>query len=157
RSGHAGRRRVRGLAQGPTAHGRSQRTRAGIRARRRALLLLVRGLYRQYCSWFEGSTDNASGDACVLELARVLKAFDDKLRYGICLAWWPGHSHGRYSGSTWYADTNWRELRDNAIVYFNIDSPGVKGATVYVPRHQMAEIAAFNEAMTTDVTGWSTM
>ena len=110
-----------------------------------------------YCSWFDGSTDNVSGDACVLELARVLKAFDGKLRYGIRFAWWPGHSHGRYSGSTWYADTHWRELRDKAIVYFNIDSPGVKGATVYVPRHQMAEIAAFNEAMTTDVTGWTTM
>jgi hypothetical protein len=51
----------------------------------------------------------------------------------------------------------WQELRDRAIVYFNIDSPGVKGATIYVPRHQMAEVAAFNEAMTTEVTGWTTM
>jgi hypothetical protein len=110
-----------------------------------------------YCSWFDGSTDNVSGDACVLELARVLKHFEGKLRYGIRFAWWPGHSHGRYSGSTWYADTHWHELSDNAIVYFNIDSPGVKGATVYVPRHQMAEVAAFNETMTTEVTGWTTM
>jgi aminopeptidase YwaD len=110
-----------------------------------------------YCSWFDGSTDNVSGDACVLELARVLKHFDGRLRYGVRFAWWPGHSHGRYSGSTWYADTHWHELRDNAIVYFNIDSPGVRGATVYVPRHQMAEVAAFNEAMTREVTGWSTM
>jgi len=110
-----------------------------------------------YCSWFDGSTDNVSGDACVLELARVLRHFEGKLRYGIRFAWWPGHSHGRYSGSTWYADTHWHELRENAIVYFNIDSPGVKGATVYVPRHQMAEIAAFNEAMTTEITGWTTM
>ena len=110
-----------------------------------------------YCSWFDGSTDNVSGDACVLELARVLKHFDGRLRYGIRFAWWPGHSHGRYSGSTWYADTHWHELRANAIVYFNIDSPGVKGATVYVPRHQMAEVAAFNETMTREVTGWNTM
>ena len=110
-----------------------------------------------YCSWFDGSTDNVTGDACVLELARVLRAYEGKLRYGIRFAWWPGHSHGRYSGSTWYADTHWQDLCDNAIVYFNIDSPGVKGATVYVPRHQMAEIATFNEAMTIEVTGWSTM
>ena len=110
-----------------------------------------------YCSWFDGSTDNVSGDACVLELARVLKAFEGKLRYGIRFAWWPGHSHGRYSGSTWYADTHWHELRNHAIVYFNIDSPGVRGATVYVPRHQMAEVAAFNETMTTEVTGWTTI
>lgn len=110
-----------------------------------------------YCSWFDGSTDNVTGDSCVLELARVLKQFDGKLRYGIRFAWWPGHSHGRYSGSTWYADTFWHDLHDHAIVYFNIDSPGVKGATVYVPRHQMAEVADFNEAMTTEITGWTTM
>jgi hypothetical protein len=110
-----------------------------------------------YCSWFDGSTDNVTGDSCVLELARILKAFDGKLRYGLRFAWWPGHSHGRYSGSTWYADTFWHELRDHAIAYFNIDSPGVKGATVYVPRHQMAEVADFNETMTTEVTGWTTM
>jgi hypothetical protein len=46
---------------------------------------------------------------CVLELARVLKRFDGQLRYGLRFCWWPGHSHGRYSGSTWYADTNWHD------------------------------------------------
>ena len=110
-----------------------------------------------YCSWFDGSTDNVTGDACVLELARVLKQFDGKLRYGLRFCWWPGHSHGRYSGSTWYADTHWHDLHDHGIVYFNIDSPGVRGATVYVPRHQMAEVSAFNEAMTKEVTGWTTL
>ena len=110
-----------------------------------------------YCSWFDGSTDNVTGDACVLELARVLKQFEGKLRYGIRFCWWPGHSHGRYSGSTWYADTFWQELHDGGIVYFNIDSPGVRGATVYVPRHQMAEVAGYNEQMTRDVTGWTTL
>jgi hypothetical protein len=110
-----------------------------------------------YCSWFDGSTDNVTGDACVLELARVLKQFQGRLRYGVKLAWWPGHSHGRYSGSTWFADTFHADLHRNGIVYFNIDSPGVRGATVYVPRHQMAEVSAFNEAMTKEVTGWTTM
>ncbi len=110
-----------------------------------------------YCSWFDGSTDNVTGDACVLELARVLKQFEGKLRYGLKFCWWPGHSHGRYSGSTWFADTFWHDLYDHGIVYFNIDSPGVKGATVYVPRHQMAEVSEFNEAMTTEVTGWTTL
>lgn len=110
-----------------------------------------------YCSWFDGSTDNVTGGSCVLELARVLKQFEGRLRYGLKFAWWPGHSHARYSGSTWFADTFWHDLHDNAIVYFNIDSPGVKGATVYVPRHQMAEISEFNERMTEEVTGWSTL
>jgi N-acetylated-alpha-linked acidic dipeptidase len=110
-----------------------------------------------YCSWFDGSTDNVTGNSCVLELARVLKQFEGRLRYGLKFAWWPGHSHGRYSGSTWFADTFWHDLHENAIVYFNIDSPGVKGATVYVPRHQMAEVSEFNERMTEEITGWTTL
>ncbi|HLL49794.1 MAG TPA: M28 family peptidase, partial [Thermomicrobiales bacterium] len=68
---------------------------AEIRGREPEFLLVG----AHYCSWFDGSTDNVTGDACVLELARVLKAFEGKLRYGLRLAWWPGHSHGRYSGS----------------------------------------------------------
>ncbi len=126
---------------------------AEIRGREPEFLLVG----AHYCSWFDGSTDNVTGDACVLELARVLKAFEGKLRYGLRLAWWPGHSHGRYSGSTWFADTFFEDLHRHGIVYFNIDSPGVRGATVYVPRHQMAEVADFNEAMTQEITGWSTM
>ena len=109
-----------------------------------------------YCSWFDGSTDNVTGDSCILEMARLLKASEGKLRYGARIAWWPGHSHGRYSGSTWYADTFWQDLFDHAIAYFNIDSPGVKGATIYVPRHQMGEVSEFNESTTKEITGWDT-
>ena len=144
---HAVRRHLRGLAHGAPAGLRA------CRARSREFVLVG----AHYCSWFDGSTDNVTGDSCVLELARILKQFDGKLRYGIRFAWWPGHSHGRYSGSTWYADTFWHDLRDHAIAYFNIDSPGVRGATVYVPRHQMAEVSEFNEMMTTEVTGWATI
>jgi len=109
-----------------------------------------------YCSWFEGSTDNVTGDSCILEMARLLKQNEGKLRYGARFAWWPGHSHARYSGSTWYADTFWQDLFDHSIAYFNIDSPGVKGATVYVPRHQMGEVSEFNESTTKEITGWET-
>ena len=110
-----------------------------------------------YCSWFQGSTDNATGNSCILELARLLKQQEGSLKYGVRLAWWPGHSHGRYSGSTWYSDTFWQDLYDNGIVYFNIDSPGVRGATVYVPRHQMAEVSEFNEGCVHELTDWGTM
>ena len=106
-----------------------------------------------YCSWFDGSTDNVTGDSCTLELARLLKTQQKNLRYGARFAWWPGHSHARYSGSTWYADTFWQDLYENGISYFNIDSPGVKGATIYVPRHQMGEVSGFNEAVTKEITG----
>ncbi len=110
-----------------------------------------------YCSWWDGATDNATGNSCLLELARILKKNQKALRYGIRLAWWPGHSNGRYAGSAWYADAFWQELYDNGIVYLNIDSPGVKGATVYAPRHQMAEISEFNESTVAELTEWSTV
>ncbi|MHB2168580.1 M28 family peptidase [Alsobacter sp. R-9] len=162
-SGHDGARIREALAKGPVeatlkteVDTRWREVRlpvAEIRGREPEYLLVG----AHYCSWFDGSTDNVTGDACILELARVLKQFEGKLRYGFRIAWWPGHSHGRYSGSTWFADTFHEDLRRNAIVYFNIDSPGVRGATVYVPRHQMAEVGDFNEAMTKEITGWSTM
>lgn len=116
--------------------------------------LLVGG---HYCSWFDGATDNATGNSSLLELSRLLKKYEGALKRSIRLAWWPGHTQGRYAGSTWYADTFWQDLYDNGIVYFNIDSPGVKGATVYVPRHQMGEIAEFNEGNVKELTKWSTL
>lgn len=106
-----------------------------------------------YCSWEIGITDNATGDACLLELARILQASRDRLKRGVRLCWWPGHSHGRYSGSTWYADTFFRDLADRCIAYHNIDSPGVKGATQYVARHTTAEVQAFCTGVIHDVTG----
>jgi len=110
-----------------------------------------------YCSWFDGGTDNVTGNSCLIELARILKKYEGSLKYGIRIAWWPGHSNGRYSGSTWYADTFWQDLYDNGIVYFNVDSPGVKGAAVYVPRHQMGEVSEFNEGCVAELTDWSTV
>ena len=116
--------------------------------------LLVGG---HYCSWFDGATDNATGDSSLLELARLLKKYESELRWGVRIAWWPGHSQGRYSGSAWYADAFWQDIYDNGIVYLNIDSPGVRGATVYIPRHQMGEVAEFNEENVKELTKWSTV
>jgi hypothetical protein len=80
-------------------------------------------------SWHEGVTDSATGNGALLELARVLQAHRGALRRSVRLAWWPGHSTGRYSGSTWYADTFHRDLRDHAVAYLATDSPGVRSAT----------------------------
>ena len=106
-----------------------------------------------YCSWEVGITDNATGDTCLLELARILQGARQTLKRGVRLCWWPGHSHGRYSGSTWYADTFFRDLADRCIAYHNIDSPGVKGATQYVARHTTAEVQGFCTGVIRDVTG----
>lgn len=99
-----------------------------------------------YCTWEVGITDNSTGVAALLEIARVLHANRTALKRNVRVAWWPGHSHGRYAGSTWYADTFFHDLSDNCIAYHNIDSPGVKGATKYILRHTSAEIEAYGRA-----------
>lgn len=93
--------------------------------------ILVSG---HYDSWYEGVTDNAVGNAVCLEMARVFNSISDKLERGIKVAFWPGHSNGRYLGSTWFCDNFWNDLNENCIAHINIDSPGSKGAEVIVPR-----------------------
>ena len=116
------------------------------------LFCLVGG---HYCAWREGITDNATGDACLMEMARLLWEHRAGLKRGVRICWWPGHSHGRYSGSTWYADTFFDELGEGCLAYHNIDSPGVRGATSYIARHTSAEVERFCRAMIERVTGQS--
>ena len=104
-------------------------------------------------SWYEGVTDNATGDACLLELARVFGERRGDLTYGLRFCWWPGHSTGRYSGSTWYADTHFAELRAACLGYLNIDSPGVRGATVWDCRYNMGEIEGLTAAVVRELSG----
>jgi hypothetical protein len=82
-------------------------------------------------SWDVGVGDNATGDALLLELARVLTAHKDKLRRSVRIAWWPGHSTGRYAGSTWFADAFARDLDEECVAQINCDSPGCRWATSY--------------------------
>jgi N-acetylated-alpha-linked acidic dipeptidase len=80
-------------------------------------------------SWYLGTTDNCTGNAALLELARVLERNKGDLRRSVRIAWWSGHSTGRYSASTWYADNMFHDLDANCFLSMNIDSPGVMGAT----------------------------
>jgi N-acetylated-alpha-linked acidic dipeptidase len=98
--------------------------------------LLVHG---HYDSWYEGIGDNATGNAALLELARVLHGLAPRLKRSIRIAWWPGHSTGRYAGSTWYADTFADEIDERCIAHLNIDSPGCAAATAYEEVMWMAE------------------
>jgi hypothetical protein len=82
-------------------------------------------------SWDFGAQDNASANAAMLEMARVLKKNRSGMRRGVTFAFWSGHSQGRYSGSTWYADRFWEELYRNGIAHLNVDCIGAKGATDY--------------------------
>ena len=43
-----------------------------------------------------------------------MRAAPREWRRGLRVVFWSGHSQGRYSGSTWYADTHWEELERRA-------------------------------------------
>ncbi|WP_143421186.1 M28 family peptidase [Halorubrum ezzemoulense] len=90
-------------------------------------------------SWHEGVTDNATGGAALLELARVLHDHREELRRDVWVAFWPGHSMGRYAGSARYADQNWLDLRENGIAYIHLDLNGLNGADHLWAQH-MAEV-----------------
>ena len=89
-------------------------------------------LHGHYDSWAVGIADNATGDAGLLELARVFEKHADELERNLRIAWWPGHSTGRYAGSTWYADEYAIDLVENCVAHVDMDSPGAKGSTEYV-------------------------
>jgi len=112
--------------------------------------LLVHG---HYDSWYEGIGDNATGDAALLELARVLWGMRDRLKRTVRIAWWPGHSTGRYAGSTWYADTFADEIDEHCIAQLDIDSPGCEGATAYEEVMWMAEADALCRSSIQDALG----
>ena len=90
-------------------------------------------------SWHYGAMDNGSADALMLETLRVLLPRRESFRRSLRLAFWSGHSHGRYAGSTWYADHLWEDLHANCVLHLNTDSPGGRGATVITEGQAMAE------------------
>ena len=79
-------------------------------------------------TWHYGVMDNGAANATMLEVARLTARERAKWRRGLRLCFWSGHSHGRYSGSTWYADQNWDELERRCAVHVNVDSTGGVGA-----------------------------
>jgi hypothetical protein len=114
--------------------------------------LLVHG---HYDSWYEGIGDNATGDAALLELARVLWSLRGQLKRSVRIAWWPGHSTGRYAGSTWYADTFAEDLDEHCIAQLDIDSPGCADATAYEEVMWMAEADPLCRSSIRDALGLS--
>lgn len=104
-------------------------------------------------SWHLGVTDNGTGNVACMEIARVMKKLQPHLKRSIRVAWWPGHSNARYSGSAWYADTFWQDLYDNCITYVNIDSPGALNAVDYSLITAVAENAKFLCGVVSELTG----
>ncbi|MEM1267319.1 MAG: M28 family peptidase [Pseudomonadota bacterium] len=110
-------------------------------------------LHGHYDSWDVGVGDNATGDATLLEIARVLWANRDRLKRSVRIAWWPGHSTGRYAGATWYADTFALDLDENCVAQVNCDSPGCRWASEFIDISWMKEAEAFCQSTIRAVTG----
>ncbi|HEX4214732.1 MAG TPA: M28 family peptidase [Candidatus Dormibacteraeota bacterium] len=104
-----------------------------------------------HCSWHLGAMDNGTADATILETARVLSQHRDRLRRSVRIAFWPGHTQGRYSGSAWYCDQFWEDLRDNCVLHVNCDSTGARGAVHYhatcMPETRDLAVGAVHDAI----------
>ena len=110
-------------------------------------------LHGHYDSWDVGVGDNATGDATLLEIARVLWKQRAHLQREVRIAWWPGHSTGRYAGSTWFADRFAAELDEFCVAQINCDSPGCRWASEYRNVSWMKETEAFAQSIIAQVTG----
>src|SRR5215218_8973079 len=104
-------------------------------------------------SWHVGVGDNATGDATMLEHARVFWQHRERLARSLRIAWWSGHSHGRYAGSTWYADTFAIDLANRCVAQVNCDSPGCRGADTFNELTCMSEAEPFVDAVIRDISG----
>ena len=91
-------------------------------------------------TWHYGVMDNGSANATMLEVARIVASRRGEWARGLRLCFWSGHSHGRYSGSSWYADSRWDDLNRRCVVHVNVDSTGGIGATVLSDTPSAAEL-----------------
>lgn len=82
-------------------------------------------------SWAHGASDNATGNSCKLELARVLYQNREKLKHNVRFVFWQCHENGIMEGSSWFVDRFWDEIDSKCIGYFNFDTSGVAGTTVW--------------------------
>jgi len=104
-------------------------------------------------SWHEGIGDNALGDATLLEAARVLYNNRHMLKRSVWIAWWPGHSTGRFAGSTWFADQFAMDLYENCIAQVNCESTGCINADTYDDIMWTEDVDEFCRELVLDVTG----
>ena len=98
-----------------------------------------------YDSWYEGMTDNGAANVMMLEMARLLQKHQADLERSVVFAWWSGHSDGRYSGSCWYFDNHFEDLRKNCMAHVNLDICGCTGSNAVKLAMSGMEGNAFND------------
>lgn len=92
-------------------------------------------------TWHFGVMDNGAANVTMLEAARILASRRDAWARGLRICFWSGHSHGRYSGSAWYADAHWSNLADRCIAHVNVDSTGGRSAVTLAKSGVSAQLA----------------
>lgn len=105
-----------------------------------------------YDAWGPGATDNGTGNSEVIEIARVLARHKKELRRSVVFTFWAAHETGIMEGSSWYVDRFWDDLDANALLYLNVDSTGMLGASKFQGTASY-EVADFHRALTKDVLG----
>ncbi len=101
----------------------------------------------------EAATDNAAGNACMLELARAFAKRRGELRRGLMFGFWTAHETGTMAGSSWFADHYWDRLRANAVAYLQIDQPACVGTTTRWGTSSNAELKSFHETIERNLLG----
>lgn len=103
-------------------------------------------------AWGKTAICNSSGNALMLELARVLAKHRNVLKRSIVFAFWDGHEIAEAAGSTYYVDSNWDKLAEYCVAYVNIDNPGIIGTTVPKSRG-VPEVKEFQQKVVREVWG----
>jgi len=103
-------------------------------------------------AWGKTAICNSSGNALMLELARVLAKHQNMLKRSIVFAFWDGHEIGEAAGSTFYVDSNWDELAEHCVAYVNIDNPGIIG-TIVPKSRGVPEVKEFQQKVVREVWG----
>jgi hypothetical protein len=104
-------------------------------------------------TWHYGVMDNGTANVTMLEVARLCADARDTWLRGLRLCFWSGHSHGRYSGSAWYADAHWDELERRCAAHVNIDSVGAAGASILTNAGTASELAGLAAEVIAKQTG----
>jgi hypothetical protein len=104
-------------------------------------------------TWYQGVMDNGAANATMIEVARLSAQRRENWRRNLRFCFWSGHSHGRYSGSSWYADTHWQELEQLCAAHVNVDSTGGIGAKDLHEAPAATEFAALANAVLTSEAG----
>jgi hypothetical protein len=92
-------------------------------------------------TWYYGVMDNGGANATMMEVARLCANKRAHWKRGLRVAFWSGHSQGRYSSSAWYADANWEDIERRCVAHVNVDSTGGAGNTVVADTGTAAELA----------------